>query len=373
MFWSFDQAGVFELLDSQDFDLSKFSSHDPAQTEALTDFRSRLEDQAVEFQKMNDVQAVDISVTRQWMRIILWRLAESHGFFSHGVENTKALLNDPILIAKELLSTLSRFPNTAIEAHGPGLVGQAPIHRGGRVLIFLKETKVFEIACTVADAITLGATAPTQPDQSDQNMAREVLSQLQKLLLKNKKLCAMLNKRVANDRQQRGSGQSPGSLQSMTADSKQMDFDIEQQLKAHGFDFTDPMVFGQSPDTESLSSDQVGRSPQQHSTQTLQQQQSNFSRGNQLETFLPPPQRRPGMQASSDQLRTTSGNLPSNFDQNFTDMDFDFNALPAGSDTSLGTFQDFGWPNYGILDQYPALNELPDSMQEASWPSEKHG
>ena len=122
MFWSFDQAGVFELLDSQDFDLSRLPSQDEAQTEALTAFRSQLDDQAIEIHKMNDVQAVDISVTRQWMRIIVWRLAESHGFFSHGLENTRALLNDPVVIAKELLSKLSQFPSTAIEAHGPGLV-----------------------------------------------------------------------------------------------------------------------------------------------------------------------------------------------------------------------------------------------------------
>lgn len=122
MFWSFDQAGVFELLDSQDFDLSKFPSHDEVQAEALTAFRSQLDDQAMEIHKMNDVQAVDLVVTRQWMRIIVWRLAQSHDFFSHGLENARSLLNDPILIAKELLDGLSRFPTTAIEAHGPGLV-----------------------------------------------------------------------------------------------------------------------------------------------------------------------------------------------------------------------------------------------------------
>ena len=135
MFWSFDQAGVFELLDSQDFDLSKIPSQDVAQTEALTGFRSQLDGQAVELHRMNDVQAVDITVTRQWMRIILWRLAESHGFFSNGLEDARALLNDPILIAKELLTTLSRFPNPAIEAHGPGLVSEAPIYQSDRVLI----------------------------------------------------------------------------------------------------------------------------------------------------------------------------------------------------------------------------------------------
>ena len=127
MFWSFDQAGVFELLDGQDFDLSRLTSPDMAQTEALTAFRSQLDEQAVEFHKMNDIQAVDIFVTRQWMRTIIWRLAESHGFFSHGFENTSRFMSDPILIAKELLTTLSQFRTTAIEAHGPGLVGLSSI------------------------------------------------------------------------------------------------------------------------------------------------------------------------------------------------------------------------------------------------------
>jgi hypothetical protein len=71
---------------------------------------------------MNDVQAVDISVTRQWMRVILWRLTQSHGLFVAPSPERDASLYDPIQIAKEFLVAVSHMPRTAIEAHGPGLV-----------------------------------------------------------------------------------------------------------------------------------------------------------------------------------------------------------------------------------------------------------
>lgn len=216
----------------------------------------------------------------------------------------------------------------------------------------------------------LGATDSTQPDHIDHQMARDVLNQLQKLLLKNEKLYKMLNSRVANNQQHRGSGRNPGSFQVVTADSKLTDLDIEHRLQAHGFDFTDPMVFGQSPDTESLSSDQIGRSPQEHSTQTFLQQHSNLSRGALPRTYLSSSQPTPGVQAGWHHLRTTSSGLPRP-DQDFTDMDFDFDTFPAGNTPSLGTFQDFGWPEYGMPDHYSAMNEPPGSMQEAVWPSEK--
>ena len=122
MFWYFDQSGVFDLLDSQDFDLSKATSIEPAETEALASMRKRLDSAHIETQSMNDLQALDIIVTRLWMRIILWRLAESHGFFSQSSGESRDLANDPIAIARELLITISRADKAALEAHGPVLV-----------------------------------------------------------------------------------------------------------------------------------------------------------------------------------------------------------------------------------------------------------
>ena len=328
MFWSFDQAGVFELLDSQDFDLSGLQSHDEAHTQALTAIRSQLDGQILETHKMNDVQAVQISVARQWMRVIVWRLAESHGFFSNGHENSRALLNDPVLISRELLSTLSRFPTSAIEAQGPAL-----------------ETKVFEIACSVADAIALSATGSTHPDLSDQKQARDTLSQLQKLLTKNKKLSTMLASRISKDRQRGSFDQSSNFGPPAAEDMNMMDLEIEQQLQAHGFDFTDPMAFGQSPDTESLNNEHIERSPQKSSTRTQSQSQANFSPVAMLDHF---PQPNPGPYNDNDD----------NHRQEFADMNFSFNNFPSGDSASFGTFQDANWANFSISDHSAVVNEL---------------
>ena len=120
MFWKFDQAGVFELLDSQD-DPSEVL---PAQTETLAAMHKNLEDDAIEPYRMNEMQALDISVTRQWMRVILWRLSQSHGFFSPDSGNTTSLLTDPISIAKEFLQNINQMPESIIKDHGPALVGE---------------------------------------------------------------------------------------------------------------------------------------------------------------------------------------------------------------------------------------------------------
>ena len=203
-------------------------------------------------------------------------------------------------------------------------------------------------------------------------MAGDVLAQLQKLLLKNKKLYAMLNNRVANNEQLRGGRQSSGSLQPATADSKLMDFEIEQQLQAHGFDFTNPMVFGGSPETESLNSDQIGRSPQEHSSQTLTHPQVDLARGGPPQSSPSSSQQISGTHAHWDQSHSAGGDLPSHYGQNFTDMDFDLDTFPAGNINSLATFQAFGWSDYGMPDHSSAPNEISGSMQENFCSSEKH-
>lgn len=214
----------------------------------------------------------------------------------------------------------------------------------------MKETKLFEIACTVVDVVRLSATRAAQPDQIDQRLARDVLSQLQKMLQKNNKLYAMLNDRVANSRHREGSRQNPGSLQPVTADSKQMNLEIEQQLQAHGFNFTDLMVFGQSPDTESLSSDHTWRSPQEYAGQAPSQRDSNVPRDAQPQAGPQSSEQPFGVQPSTSQAQT--GGIPTPFGS--MHMDFDLNNFAAGSITPPETFQysDSGWPEYGMTDHF---------------------
>lgn len=126
MFWHFDKSGVFEMLDSCGFDLSRVGPRQDADGGALDSLRKQLDETNLQTQSLNNIQALDIVVTRLWMRIILWRLAASHGFFSQNTETAALADNSPIAIARELLEAVTRADKSVIEAHGPVLVCMLP-------------------------------------------------------------------------------------------------------------------------------------------------------------------------------------------------------------------------------------------------------
>ena len=130
LFWTFDQSGVFEVLDRADFDMSALDNNqDASDPKILESLSNSLAGTSIQTDQMSDVQAVDISLTRQWMRVILWRLTQSHGLFAAPSPIQNASLYDPVQIAKEFLAMVSHIPSTAIEAHGPGLVCLMPFAR----------------------------------------------------------------------------------------------------------------------------------------------------------------------------------------------------------------------------------------------------
>ena len=111
------------MLDRADFDMASLDNVDASDPKMLESLSQNLARAVIQTDEMNDIQAVDISVTRQWMRVILWRLTQSHGLFAAPFPIPNASLYDPVQIAKEFLAMISHIPSTAIEAHGPGLVG----------------------------------------------------------------------------------------------------------------------------------------------------------------------------------------------------------------------------------------------------------
>jgi hypothetical protein len=203
-------------------------------------------------------------------------------------------------------------------------------------------------------------------------MARDVLFQLQKLLSKNKKLNAMLSSRIVKIQQRASFGQSPGSAPRTSSDANTMDLEIEQQLQAHGFDFTDPMGLGQSPETESVSSERAGRSPQGNPLPL--QQQSNFSPGAaMLDDFWQTsiqdgsPQHLPGLPHDSSQNQMPSDPFRGDFGPGLSEMDFDFNSLPTDSTMTFGAGSDQHWPGYNPSHQSPHHNEFAGSMRGSAW------
>ncbi|KAK0390701.1 hypothetical protein NLU13_0204 [Sarocladium strictum] len=67
-------------------------------------------------------QHADILVTRHWIRIKLWTLANSHGYVDALSDDIEFRPEYALAIAKEALDTCSQFEMTSLEVHGVGLV-----------------------------------------------------------------------------------------------------------------------------------------------------------------------------------------------------------------------------------------------------------
>ena len=229
LFWRFDQAGVFEMLDSQDESPDVF----PAQTEALAEVRRNLEENTAEPYRMNDIQDLDILVTRQWMRVILWRLSQN-GFFSLESSEDVHTAPDPVSISKEFLTTIDQMSESTVKDHGPAL-----------------ENKVFEIASSVIDSIGLAARG-SDNNQHELNLesAQEVLTKLQMLLSRNKWLNGNLQEKIARIQQMRSldTNVSPPQLHE-DATMTRSEF---EQLQLDGYDFNSILGIDDSPRTPFL-------------------------------------------------------------------------------------------------------------------------
>lgn len=69
-----------------------------------------------------DSQRADITITRHWMRSVLWKLASRHGFVSD-LSNDKELRPKYVIsIATDAIVTCESFGISTLEVHGIGLV-----------------------------------------------------------------------------------------------------------------------------------------------------------------------------------------------------------------------------------------------------------
>ncbi|KAK4225998.1 major facilitator superfamily domain-containing protein [Podospora fimiseda] len=151
LFWIFDQSRAFDILQ----DATDDTAPSPETLKAL---QRRLREVAETGNESNDIQKADICITRQWMQILIWRAMLGNGHWGDG----------PVQIAQDLLDEISRLPNTALEAHGPGI-----------------EFKIYEIASAVADSLNLANSRPS-----------DILVRLQRFLAGNTNLLGRLAARM---------------------------------------------------------------------------------------------------------------------------------------------------------------------------------
>lgn len=70
----------------------------------------------------SEIQAVELRVTQQWLKTMVWQLAISHGFVSSMVPDKTLSLNYPIEIARDLVALTNQISHHSIEMHGMFMV-----------------------------------------------------------------------------------------------------------------------------------------------------------------------------------------------------------------------------------------------------------
>ncbi|KAF2716047.1 hypothetical protein K431DRAFT_279737 [Polychaeton citri CBS 116435] len=133
-------------------------------------------------QQHNGIQRADLFVTRQWMRLLLWRMAVSNISMNTAPSGSLDSMLFPIRIARDLISTMSQIPTDAFEAHGPGM-----------------ELKLFAFASSLADVITC---LPMHSTVNSEFGPRECLLHLARVLGRfrggNEALMPILQSRLAD-------------------------------------------------------------------------------------------------------------------------------------------------------------------------------
>ncbi|KAF5009773.1 hypothetical protein FDECE_4046 [Fusarium decemcellulare] len=96
------------------------------------------------------VQQADLLVSRQWLKVIVWKLCVSKTLLSIADSEDSMSLLYPAAVARDVVSELQLVPTQAFEANGIGIL-----------------EKVFDVACSLADLLSL---VPVDRRQSAMNV-----------------------------------------------------------------------------------------------------------------------------------------------------------------------------------------------------------
>ncbi|PVH90109.1 hypothetical protein DM02DRAFT_472314, partial [Periconia macrospinosa] len=110
----------------------------------IAQVQNQLSDALPPYFDCTESQAVELRVTQQWLRTMLWQLCVSQGLVSSVAADNSMTFKYPIEISRNLLSTTHQFSQQAMEVHGMGLI-----------------EKLFDIACCLTDVV---ACIPFSPD-----------------------------------------------------------------------------------------------------------------------------------------------------------------------------------------------------------------
>lgn len=182
LFQMFEKSGMFDIIQDEPSDAAHAGHVNWPFLERL---QRNLQDGSMVFDHISDVQKADLCVTRHWMRMILWKLSPKKCSTSSPPADGTISVGFPVMVAKELVGIVSQLPRSAIEAHGLGM-----------------ELKIYEIANSLADAITDPTGLPHAPEWQGDNRPNYILHRLHSILSTfrgggNKKLVDVLYRKMA--------------------------------------------------------------------------------------------------------------------------------------------------------------------------------
>ena len=69
-----------------------------------------------------EAQVVDLRISQQWLRTMVWQVAMSYGFLSSTAAENALTFTYPIEVSREVITTSRQFSQQAMEVHGIGFV-----------------------------------------------------------------------------------------------------------------------------------------------------------------------------------------------------------------------------------------------------------
>ena len=144
-------ASLFAVLDEKFVDLWRATAADGASTAPLNNIagiQHSLNKISSDAANLTDVQKADVFITHHWLRLIFWQASMRQGLVSYDANDPIFFYSYPITIAKDMCTAMNQLTLEAIMVHGLGIF-----------------EKIFEVAYTLMDALTLAQVSWTDSEE----------------------------------------------------------------------------------------------------------------------------------------------------------------------------------------------------------------
>ncbi|KAL4813804.1 fungal-specific transcription factor domain-containing protein [Aspergillus spinulosporus] len=166
LFRLFEQTRMFDIVEDYHLGLESPASSSAATAATFDEmFQDKSPDGFGTLDRVSDVQRADICVTRHWMRILAWKALSHSSIGRQPASDISLSPVFPLMVGRDLVSVVYRLPRVALQAHGLGM-----------------QLKLYEIATSLADAVTSTATVPDTSRWDQESRPSSILTRLHSIL-----------------------------------------------------------------------------------------------------------------------------------------------------------------------------------------------